>query len=50
LDQDPAEQHDLATIHPEKSQQLLALLKDWYADTQRTATPQPGGWGSSHAD
>ena len=50
LDQDPAEQHDLATIHPEKSQQLLALLKDWYADTQRTATPQPGGWGSNHAD
>jgi hypothetical protein len=23
---------------------MLTRLKDWYEDTQRTATPQVGGW------
>ncbi len=44
LDQDPSEQHDVAESHPEQASDLLAKLKAWYADTQRTATAQPGGW------
>ena len=44
LDQDPSEKNDLAASEPEQTQALLARLKAWYADTQRTATPQVGGW------
>ena len=44
LDQDPAEKNDLAASEPEQAKALLARLKAWYADTQRTATPQTGGW------
>lgn len=44
LDQDPSEETDLAEKHPKQAAQLLRRLKDWYADTQRTATKQPGGW------
>lgn len=29
---------------PKRSLQLHARLKVWYADTRKTATPQPGGW------
>jgi arylsulfatase A-like enzyme len=44
LDQDPSEQHDLAASYPDQAQRLRNLLQGWYADTQRTATPQQGGW------
>ena len=44
LDRDPGETQDLAKSEPEKSGELLAKLKAWYADTQGTATPQDGGW------
>jgi arylsulfatase A-like enzyme len=44
LDQDPSEKTDLAAAEPEQAAAMLARLKAWYADTQRTATPQPGGW------
>tara|TARA_R110002049_G_scaffold12407_2_gene55679 strand:+ start:100 stop:321 length:222 start_codon:yes stop_codon:yes gene_type:complete len=44
LDQDPSEKNDLAASEPEQTKALLARLKAWYADTQRTATPQVGGW------
>jgi arylsulfatase A len=44
LDTDPAEKTNVAGEHPEVTARLLQQLKDWYAGTQRTATPQPGGW------
>jgi arylsulfatase A-like enzyme len=44
LDQDPSEKTDLAKSAPDQAAALLLRLKAWYADTQRTATPQPGGW------
>ena len=44
LDHDPSEKTDLAKSAPDQAAALLLRLKAWYADTQRTATPQPGGW------
>lgn len=44
LDTDPEEKQDLAADEPERTAAMLAQIKAWYADTQRTATPQPGGW------
>jgi arylsulfatase A-like enzyme len=44
LDQDPSEKTDLAGEEPDRAAAMLTRLKAWYADTQRTATPQPGGW------
>ncbi len=44
LSDDPLEERDLAGQHPERVAQMLARLKGWYEDTQRTATPQKGGW------
>ncbi len=44
LKEDLAETSNLAVKHPERASQMLQRLKAWYADTQRTASPQPGGW------
>ena len=44
LDQDPSEKTDLAGEQPQRAAEMLARLKAWYADTQRGATSQPGGW------
>ena len=44
LDRDPAEETDLASTEPRQASAMLARLKAWYTETQRTATPQPGGW------
>ncbi len=44
LGDDPKEQRDLAVSKPEKTKEMLQQLKNWFADTQKTATPQPGGW------
>jgi len=44
LDHDPSEKTDLAQREPEKAASMLTRLKKWYADTQATATKQPGGW------
>ena len=44
LGNDPKEETNLATAHADKAAKMLKQLKAWYADTQRTATPQPGGW------
>jgi arylsulfatase A-like enzyme len=44
LDRDPSEEQDLAKEQPDRAAAMLKQLKAWYADTQRTATPQPGGW------
>ena len=45
LDEDPQEQANVADRFPVQAKEMLARLKAWYADTQETATPQPGGWG-----
>ena len=44
LDQDPAEKTNIADGEPERTAAMLRRLKAWYAETQRTATTQPGGW------
>lgn len=44
LDQDLGQEHDLAATHPERAAAMLKQLKAWYADAQKDATPQPGGW------
>lgn len=44
LDQDPSEKNDLAGKEVEQASVMLKQLKDWYADTQKNATPQLGGW------
>ena len=44
LDQDPSEKTDLASKEPDRAAAMLKRLKTWYADTQKTATPQLGGW------
>lgn len=44
LGDDPKEQTDLSDKNPARAAAMLKELKDWFADTQRTATPQPGGW------
>ena len=44
LDRDPSERTNVAAQWPEQRDRMLAQLKDWYLETQRGATPQPGGW------
>lgn len=44
LKDDPSEEHDRAMEEPERTAAMLKQLKDWYAETQETATPQIGGW------
>jgi arylsulfatase A-like enzyme len=35
---------DLADAEPDRAADMLKRLKSWYADTQKNATPQLGGW------
>jgi arylsulfatase A len=44
LDQDPSEKTDLAGEETDRAAAMLKCIKAWYDDTQRTATPQAGGW------
>ncbi|MCA8988231.1 MAG: sulfatase-like hydrolase/transferase [Planctomycetaceae bacterium] len=44
LDQDLLEEQNLNAKHPEQAAKMLQQLKAWYAETQTTATSQPGGW------
>ncbi|MDF1860601.1 MAG: sulfatase-like hydrolase/transferase [Verrucomicrobiales bacterium] len=44
LDRDPSESVNLAGKHPDQAASMLEHLKQWFAETQATATPQPGGW------
>jgi arylsulfatase A-like enzyme len=44
LREDPGEKNDLAQQHPEQANKMLSRLKQWYAETQATATRQVGGW------
>jgi arylsulfatase A-like enzyme len=39
-----SEKTNLARAEPDRAAAMLTRLKAWYNDTQRTATPQPGGW------
>ena len=44
LGEDPSEEHDLAGRHPERLRAMSDRLAQWYAETQASATDQPGGW------
>ena len=44
LTNDEGEKTNLAAKHPQRAAAMLKQLKAWYADTQETASPQPGGW------
>ena len=44
LSRDEAETDNLAARKPELATAMLRQIKAWYADTQKTASPQPGGW------
>lgn len=44
LDRDPGESNNLASKNRGQLSKLKKQLDAWLADTQRTATPQPGSW------
>jgi len=44
LANDPSEKTDLANKYPDRTRKLSRQLKAWFADTRRSASPQPGGW------
>jgi arylsulfatase A len=44
LTNDEGEETNLAARQPERAAEMLERIKAWYADTQGTASPQPGGW------
>ena len=44
LDKDLGEENNLAEKEPKRAAAMLKQLKAWYAETQETATYQPGGW------
>lgn len=44
LERDPQEQNDLSPAKPQVAAEMLSRLKRWFAETQREATPQLGGW------
>ena len=41
---DEGEKNNLALKQPKRAAAMLKRIKTWYADTQATASPQPGGW------
>ena len=41
---DPSETNNVADQHPKRVKGMYARLLVWYAETQATATKQPGGW------
>jgi arylsulfatase A len=50
LTNDEGEETNLAAKQPERAAEMLERIKAWYADTQETASPQPGGWLSAARD
>ena len=44
LGRDPEETQDISSDYPQRASEMLSQLKDWYVDTQKTATQQPGGY------
>ena len=44
LDKDLGEEDNRAEKEPKRAAAMLKQLKAWYAETQETATYQPGGW------
>ena len=47
LKRDPGERSNVARQHPELVEQMHSQLREWYDETQQTATKQPGGWQST---
>ncbi|MEM7317258.1 MAG: sulfatase/phosphatase domain-containing protein, partial [Planctomycetota bacterium] len=41
---DPGETTNVADQHPARVASMLKQLRSWFAETQATATKQPGGW------
>ncbi len=41
---DPGEKKDLSKRNPDRTHKMAQRLKDWFTETQATATSQPGGW------
>ncbi|WPP51977.1 sulfatase-like hydrolase/transferase [Catalinimonas niigatensis] len=44
LTTDESEKTNLADKYPERAAAMLKNIKDWYAEMQKNATAQPGGW------
>jgi arylsulfatase A len=44
LANDESEKTNVAAGQTERAASMLNRIKEWYADTQATASPQPGGW------
>jgi putative membrane-bound dehydrogenase-like protein len=44
LTNDEREKTNLAAQQSDLAAEMLNRIKAWYADTQKTASPQPGGW------
>ncbi len=44
LDKDLGETTDLSAQEPKRAAAMLKQVKGWYAEMQKTATAQPGGW------
>jgi arylsulfatase A-like enzyme len=44
LEVDPGETTNIAEQYPRRVASMQKQLRAWYADTQATATKQPGGW------
>lgn len=47
LTQDPSEKHNVAKSNPELAKRMLEQLKNWYSETEATATKQEGGWANT---
>ena len=50
LEKDPKEQADVSADHAPRATRMLSELKAWFADTEATATSQPGGWLAKKED
>ncbi|MDP6446313.1 MAG: sulfatase-like hydrolase/transferase [Pirellulaceae bacterium] len=44
LENDESETNNLAATEKKRAAAMLNRIKAWYAETQQTASPQPGGW------
>ncbi len=49
LDRDSKESNNLARRNRGRTARMLKQLKEWLADTEQTATPQPGSWLETEA-
>jgi arylsulfatase A len=49
LAKDGSEKNNLVEKHPKRATQMAKKIRAWFSETQRSATPQPGGWLSPPA-